>query len=70
MIDDHMKFSHNLKVNHSARTWRLVGTKGTIVSINMDTGAHEFGPDYNLDEAASVFWDAVGQFRNNGYRLP
>jgi hypothetical protein len=36
---------------------------GLMVEINMHTGEITYGPNYNPDEAARVFWDAVGRNR-------
>jgi hypothetical protein len=51
-------------VHHSFQagplTWNLAGRKGAMVSIDLDTGAVTFGPNYDLDGAAREFWEAVG----------
>jgi hypothetical protein len=49
--------------SHQPQSFELRGAKGVMVKIDLATGATEFGPDYDLDEAAKAFWTAVGQIR-------
>ena len=49
-------------------TWSLHGKHGMMVSIDMDTGETTFGAAYTLDEAARVFWEALGGYRKHGQR--
>ena len=33
---------------------------GTMVTISMEDGSITYGPNYKPDEAAKIFWDALG----------
>jgi hypothetical protein len=41
-------------------TWSIGGKNGTLVTVDLDTGETTFGEHYTPDEAARVFWEAVG----------
>lgn len=41
-------------------TWALFNKHGTLVEINLDTSEIKFGPNYTPDEAARIFWEAIG----------
>jgi hypothetical protein len=41
-------------------TWSLHGPKGMLVSIDLNTGEYRFGENYIPNEAAKLFWEAVG----------
>jgi hypothetical protein len=38
------------------------GTGPPLVTISLEDGSVTFGPDYNPDEAARMFWDAVRMY--------
>jgi hypothetical protein len=41
-------------------TWSIGGKNGVLVTIDLDTGETTIGEHYTPDEAARVFWEAVG----------
>ena len=43
-------------------------TPEMLVTFNLDDGLMTFGPNYNPDEAAKIFWEAVCSWRVNVYR--
>lgn len=43
---------------------RICGNEGKLmVEIDLNTFEHTFGPEYEPDEAARIFWDAVSGYR-------
>ena len=39
------------------------GEKGTMVTINLNTGKVTFDENYNLDETAKTFWKSICAYR-------
>jgi len=55
-----------LTLDPGPNTIQLFGSNNQmLVSIEMDTGEIEYGEDYTPDEAAQVFWNALGHYHPN-----